>query len=487
MYGRCSILLILCGLFQSLPARSQCNNPVNIFPYREDFETTNGNWVSGGAGNNWAWGTPAKSVITTAGGGARCWVVGGLTGSSYSDGEASWLQSPCFDFSNLQYPYMEFRLYWETEQQFDGAGLQYSTDNGTTWQTAGSVNDPRNCFNQNWFNLASVTYLAPLGASREGWSGTIRPTAGSCRGGNGSNGWVVARHTFPQLAGRSSVIFRFVFGAGTICNNYDGFGVDDIQIREADPNVAGFTYQCVSRDSVRFTNTSALCPTAWSWDFGDPGSGTANNSTLANPAHRFSGPGTYTVRLTVSGPDNAPSTITRQLTILQVAVNQLDPVSCNANTGGRLEALVSPAGVPGLQYSWNTQPVQAGPQAVQLGEGNYTVSVSGTDACPASASALALRDLSCQGIYFPSAITPNNDGRNDGFGPLGSVLLLTEYRLRIYNRWGQVVFESRDPGARWRGLVQGQDTDSHLFIWQAEFTLPGREREYRKGTLMVIR
>jgi hypothetical protein len=111
---------LLIGLIQS---KAQCPIGINSFPFIEGFETTNGGWVSGGTGNDWAWGTPAKPVISGAGGGTRSWVVGGLTGSSYTNGEASWLQSPCFDFTNLQYPYIEFKVFWEMEQQFDGASL----------------------------------------------------------------------------------------------------------------------------------------------------------------------------------------------------------------------------------------------------------------------------------------------------------------------------------------------------------------------------
>jgi hypothetical protein len=57
------------------------------------FEASDGGWISGGAGNDWAWGTPSKPVISAAGGGTKCWIVGGLTGSSYTNAEASWLQN----------------------------------------------------------------------------------------------------------------------------------------------------------------------------------------------------------------------------------------------------------------------------------------------------------------------------------------------------------------------------------------------------------
>lgn len=478
--------LICMLLMAAIPSRSQCAGGISLFPYEEDFETSDGGWAAGGSGNDWAWGSPVKTVITGAGSGTRCWITGGLTSGAYTNGEASWIQSPCFDFSNIQYPFISFRVNWDTEQQFDGANLQFSLDNGASWETVGIINDPVHCLNENWYNTTAVTYLSPLTSSRQGWSGNNRSVGGSCRGGGGSNGWQLAKHTMPYLGGRPAVLFRFTFGAGTICNNYDGFAVDDIRIGEAPPNSASFLYNCTGPRTVNFTNTSAACPQNIQWDFGDPASGTANNSTAANPVHTFSGPGSYTVSLRVSGPDNATATITRDIHIPDLSIQQITPVDCQSGTGGSLEARPGISTVP-LQYSWNTSPVQTTALATGLKEGIYTVSVSGTDACPATAAARAEKELSCQGIYFPAAFTPDRNGKNDGFGPLGSIYSLENFTLSIYNRWGERIFYSTDPLKKWDGTVRAVRTDGNLFIWQSSFSLPGQPVERRKGTVLLIR
>ncbi len=481
----CLSILLVTGLL--FDARSQCGIPITIFPYTEGFEITDGGWVSGGAGNDWTWGTPSKPVISGAGGGTRCWIVGGLTNSSYTNAEASWIQSPCFDFTSLQYPYIEFKVFWEMEQQFDGGSFQYSIDNGATWNQIGSSSDAVNCLNTNWFNYPSITYLSPLSSNREGWSGNIQPSAGSCRGGNGSNGWVTAKHAIPYLAGRSNVIFRFIFGAGTICNNYDGFAVDDIKITEAPPNNAGFNFICVNSNTVKFISTSGTCPTTFNWSFDDPASGSNNTASTPTPTHIFSAPGKYSVTLTVSGPGNAPSTITKDIYIIKASVTMLLPVDCGANTGGSLIATVE--GAPGvvLNYLWNTNPPQTGPVISGLSEGLYNVSVFGAETCIATASGKAEKDISCLEVFFPSAFTPNNDGKNDDFGPLGSLFSLTGYQLSVYNRWGERVFHSTDPFEKWNGAVKGRKTDGNIFIWFAEFAIPGKEKELRKGTVILIR
>lgn len=477
------LLLLIIGLPES---RSQCIGGISSFPYTEGFETTAGNWFSGGAGNDWAWGTPAKPVITTAGGGTKCWVVGGLTGGSYTNAEASWLQSPCFDFTNLAVPYIEFNVFWEMEQRFDGASFQYSTDDGNSWQLVGSSSNIVNCYNENWFNNGSITYLAPLTNNKQGWSGNIQPNAGSCAGGSGSGRWVTAKQAMGFLAGEPSVQFRFIFGAGTICNNYDGFAIDDILIKEAPSYFASYTYTCGTNNAISFRNTSAPCLTNLSWDFGDPASGASNTSTAPNPTHQYSAPGSYTVKLNASFPGSTISTATQQITIPDISVTMLQPADCQTNNGGSLIASVTGTSAP-LTLSWNTSPVQTTAIATNLAAGLYTVTVSGTDVCTATGTGKVETDFSCIGIFFPNGFTPNGDGRNDGFGPLGSLAALSNYRFSVYNRWGERVFFSTNPFEKWTGLVKATPTDGNVFSWMVEYNLPGKPKEFKKGTVVLIR
>lgn len=466
-------------------ARSQCANPVNSFPYYEGYETSDGSWFAGGINSDWAWGSPSKSLIQSAGEGTRCWITGGLTGNGYKDAQASWLQSPCFDFSALQYPFISFLVYWEIEHRFDGATLQYSTDGGIIWNDLGSSADGKDCLNDNWFNYSPVTYLSPLSSAGHGWSGTIQPTSGICQGGNGSNAWVTAKHVAPQLAGMPSVTFRFAFGSGTTCSNYNGFAVDSFTISEAPPNVASYSYTCIDNKTLAFNNSSALCPTSYAWDFGDPSSG-ENSSTLANPIHEFSGPGTYSVSLRVSGPGNAPSTITRELTTIEATASVLREADCIMNDGG--SAMVTVAGGTGnYTYEWISAPPQSTPVATDLPYGEYIVVVSPAEGCPDTAKVMIPTDPNCTGVYFPSAFTPNGDGLNDYFGPSGSLGLLSGYRLEIFNRWGQRVFSTKNPFLKWDGRTGNESKTSESFAWFAEFEMAGQGRILKKGIIVLIK
>jgi hypothetical protein len=168
--------------FETDIIEADCTNPITNFPYRETFETGAGGWTAGGTASDWTRGTPAKAVISAAGEGNNSWITGGLSNSSYNNGENSFLESPCFNFSSLVYPRISFRIFWESERRFDGASLEYSTNGGAVWYLLGTVNSNANCEGENWYNTPGITYL---GLS-EGWSGNIQANSGSCLGGNGS-------------------------------------------------------------------------------------------------------------------------------------------------------------------------------------------------------------------------------------------------------------------------------------------------------------
>jgi gliding motility-associated-like protein len=361
-------------------AGAQCTTFINTYPYIQDFEADNGGWQSGGNASSWTWGTPNKSIITGAGGGNRSWITGGLTSNAYNDGEDSWLRSPCFNFTTLSNPQISFKVFWETERNFDGAILEYSTNGGTSWTALGNDQSNANCAGENWHNNPSIRYLG----FTSGWAGTIKPTAGPCLGGGGTGVWLTAKHTLSMLAGQPSVRFRFRFGAGTTCNVYDGFAFDDFKIQEVFANPSDFTWECTSNNTVAFNTTSRVCQTGLQWNFGDPASGAANTSTAENPVHTFSAPGTYTVTLQTTFSNAPPSTTSKTVTVLSAVASVSQPIACAGGTGA-VTVQVTGAGTP-LQYEWTGFAPQGSPLLSFIPAGNYTVNVTAVNTCPITAS-----------------------------------------------------------------------------------------------------
>lgn len=371
-------------LAQLLPTNSSFSQCVNTFPYNEGFETAP-SWTAGGTNSDWAWGTPAHPTINTAGGGVRSWCVGGLTGSFYALSLQSTLTSPCFNLSTLNYPWISFKIFWEVERQWDGMQLQYSTNGGATWTRLGSFGDPVDCNTDNWYNYNNITWLNSLPAgTRHGWSGRVGATVGSCTGGFGSGligGWVTAKHCLTGLANQPNVMFRFIMGSGTTCNGYDGIAIDDIYIYNGMPHTPNYSVVC-SGTTFNFTAITPPCPTvsSYTWNFGDPLSGPANASSLANPSHVFSGPGTYSISLTTAGGGcNPPGTITQTLTVNSFTPAPLSQnITCFGMNNG--SGTVSALGAGPFTYTWSPTGGNSA-TASNLSPGNYSVQIKDANNC----------------------------------------------------------------------------------------------------------
>lgn len=69
-------------------------------------------------------------------------------------------------------------------------------------------------------------------------------------------------------------------------------------------------------------------------------------------------------------------------------------------------------------------------------------------------------------LYLPLAFTPNGDGINDTFGAIGEGI--TEYSLQIFNRWGNLIFESNDPGIQWDGTYMNTLAAGGTYVYQVK-------------------
>lgn len=89
--------------------------------------------------------------------------------------------------------------------------------------------------------------------------------------------------------------------------------------------------------------------------------------------------------------------------------------------------------------------------------------------------------------WFPEAFTPQNSiGRNDHFG-LTTPLTISDYELRIFNRWGQIVFQTSDVNEKWNGEFNGVECVPGQYIYTATFMSPENEIQVHQGTVLLIK
>ncbi|MEO8589549.1 MAG: PKD domain-containing protein [Flavobacteriales bacterium] len=71
-------------------------------------------------------------------------------------------------------------------------------------------------------------------------------------------------------------------------------------------------------------------------------------------------------------------------------------------------------------------------------------------------------------IYVPNVFTPDGDGVNDVFHPSLDGFAVREYNLTIWNRWGELIFETADEKVGWDGVLDGQEVQDGVYVWQVE-------------------
>ncbi|MFT6867919.1 MAG: hypothetical protein ACJA08_002766, partial [Cyclobacteriaceae bacterium] len=147
-------------------------------------------------------------------------------GAEYPSNEDGWIYSPTFDLSQMSLPTVAFSNARELTTQ-DGVALQYTLDDGRSWQLLGDYNATSlNSTGKNWYSAEQITGLADIidaniNPARDGW--------------NAQQGWVVSAH---KLTNWEMVRFRFAFGSTSgLKTDLDGFAIDNFRIYNRDKTV----------------------------------------------------------------------------------------------------------------------------------------------------------------------------------------------------------------------------------------------------------
>lgn len=87
-------------------------------------------------------------------------------------------------------------------------------------------------------------------------------------------------------------------------------------------------------------------------------------------------------------------------------------------------------------------------------------------------------------IYIPNTFTPNGDGLNDTFGVAGEAI--QEFNIKIFNRWGQLIFESSNANERWDGTYLGQKVPMGTYVYKVTASSPNGMRQNKEGNINVV-
>ena len=214
---------------------------------------------------------------------------------------------------------------------------------------------------------------------------------------------------------------------------------------------------CVSR-ILNFNGTLVQPDTAitWNWNFGD-----GRTSINQNNAITYEKTGNYLVTLTAANSLGCKRSDSLSLSVAPLPVITTQNVTIPV--GGQTPIPVSYSS--GVQtYSWSPPnglscincPVPlANPQQTTT----YTINVADSNTCTSSANITVTVLCTAENYFVPNTFSPNGDGANDVFYPRGRGLASVQ-SMRVYNRWGQMVFSRRNFTANnssmgWDGKIGG--------------------------------
>ena len=152
-----------------------------------------------------------------------------------------------------------------------------------------------------------------------------------------------------------------------------------------------------------------------------------------------------------------------------------DPIQLDAGPG--FKSYVWQDGSTGRYYTANNK-------------GKFMVTVTDSLGCKGSDS---VQIKNCDStVFVPDAFSPNNDGLNDVFRVISSAENLTGFSMQIFDRWGELVFESTDINQGWNGQIKNRLAPADTYVWvityqQFSISNVNAAKTSKRGTVVLIR
>ncbi len=289
--------------------------------------------------------------------------------------------------------------------------------------------------------------------------------------------WATTKNTSNTfLAGNQTVQLIATSAAG--CKSDTGFKTFYVN---PIPSVSISFKDACKFTPVNFTATdNSGTVTQWKWEFGD-----GATATTQNAQHTYNANGVYKVKLFASAANGCfAGTQEKDITIY----------GTNAFAGNDT---IAAAGQPvqlhatgGLSYTWSpanllNDATSASPLATLQSTQTFTLKAFTPEGCE-SYDDVTVKIYKGPDIYLPNAFTPNGDGLNDIFRGIPVGLQQLDY-IKVFNRWGQLIFNTADYRKGWDGNWLGQKQPGGVYVVIAAGTDYTGKTITKKATVMLIR
>ncbi|HLV42485.1 MAG TPA: gliding motility-associated C-terminal domain-containing protein, partial [Brumimicrobium sp.] len=226
-------------------------------------------------------------------------------------------------------------------------------------------------------------------------------------------------------------------------------------------------------------NVTSIHGASYQWTGPNGFSSNVQNPIVNSPAN-----GTYKVMISTLGgcTDMAQIDIVVNASPSIVNATIIDD-KCSEGIG-EISVIATPFKSP-LTYTWNNGGTT--PTLSNLEKGFYTVTITDSLGCSTTASYEVGNDMHDCGcfVYVANAFSPNGDGNNDFIPVRGKCV--ASLNFKIFNRWGNLVFETDQLNHGWDGYYKGKLQNTAVFMYVLEATFENGEKIKESGDISLIR
>jgi gliding motility-associated-like protein len=250
--------------------------------------------------------------------------------------------------------------------------------------------------------------------------------------------------------------------------------------------------------TVQMPSNLTTQPVTYNWQFGN---GMSSGATA--PSVTYQQPGTYTVSLTVTTPMGCTASAENTGQVIVMAGPQVsmeaNPWTTDIDHGTIEFTAQHGTGIVSTQWMFGdggtSNAINPAHTYTTIGTFNVVLQVQDVNGCTNTAEGL-VHITPVYDIHVPNAFTPNlNGGGSGSYHPLDLsndifypfVRFVDDYRMRIFNRWGELIFETNDLKRGWDGYYRDKLSPQDVYVYQLWVRFVDGREKTRMGDITLMR
>jgi gliding motility-associated-like protein len=216
-------------------------------------------------------------------------------------------------------------------------------------------------------------------------------------------------------------------------------------------------------------------------------SGTGIDSTTGVFDPSVAGGGTHEIVYIIDSNCGSSDTVDIEVYVLPSLSFTTTDESCEGENDGAIDLTVVGGASP-YAYSWDDPVSSTTDTLMALPPGTYTVVVTDSNSCSITDSIEILQSTEpcfAPYLYIPNVFSPNDDGVNDILYVQGQGI--AEFNFALYDRWGELMFETSDQTIGWDGMFEGKRLNEAVFFYYVNALTIDDKTIKKKGNITLLR